>query len=166
MNWIALTLIVAMVVILIGTTPSYAVKVDNKAIKQITSNANVAKQLTLQDVFVKSNPSIKEAKIINDLKDLSQVAGVQATEEDIAKKSHIVQELLQTYDELLDPKIISEIQNGEITNAHNIVIKHTEKVSDVVKILPSKNSKDGIVGSVSSLNQLIPKQKSMHDLFG
>lgn len=166
MNWIALTLIVAMAVILIGITPSYAVKVDNKAIKQITSNANVAKQLTLQDVFVKSNPSIKEAKIINDLKDLSQVAGVQATEEDIAKKSHIVQELLQTYDELLDPKIISEIQNGEITNAHNIVIKHTEKVSDVIKILPGKNSKDGIVGSVSSLNQLIPKQKSMHDLFG
>lgn len=166
MNWIALTLIVAMAVVLIGTTPSYAIKVDNKAIKQITSNANVAKQLTLQDVFVKSNPSIKEAKIINDLKDLSQVAGVQVTEEDIAKKSNIVQELLQTYDELLDPKIISEIQNGEITNAHNIVIKHTEKVSDVVKIFPSKNSKDGIVGSASSLNQLIPKQKSMHDLFG
>ena len=117
-------------------------------------------------MFEKSNPSIKEAKIINDLKDLGQIGGVQATEEDIAKKSNIVQELLQTYDELLDPKIISEIQNGEITNAHNIVIKHTEKVSDVVKILPSKNSKDGIVGSVSSLNQLIPKQIGMHDIFG
>ena len=166
MNWTALTLIVAIAVVLIGSAPSYTAKVDNKATKQSTSNANIAKQLTLQDVFEKSNPSIKEAKIINDLKDLSQVAGVQTTEEDITKKSHIVQELLKTYDELLDPKIISEIQNGEITNAHNIVIKHTEKVSDVVKILPNKNSKDGIVGSVSSLNQLIPKQKSMHDLFG
>lgn len=158
MNWITLVLVATiMTVMLVSTEPSYATKEDNK----------IAKQLTLAEVFVTNNPSIKEVKTIDELTNLEQTIGIKVTEEEIAEKSNIVQELLKTYDDLLEPSVIAEIQNGDVEHAHNIVKTHTEKISDVLKITPSKSSqKDGIVGSVSNLNHFIPKQLNMLDIFG
>jgi hypothetical protein len=155
MNWITLALIAATITIALASTESAFA--DDK----------VVKQLTLDDVFGQSLPSIKETKMIDELKKLEEQVGIKIDEQEITKKSSIVQELLQTYDELLDPSVMDEIKKGDIERAHNIVKAHTEKVKDVVKITPTNNiQKDGIAGSVSSLNNFIPKQLNMLDIFG
>lgn len=155
MNWITLALIAATITVTLASAESAFA--DDK----------VVKQLTLDDVFGQSLPSIKEAKVIGELKKLEEQVGIKIGEKEITKKSSIVQELLQTYDELLDPSVMAEIKNGDVKRAHDIVKMHTEKIKDVTEITPTNNiQKNGITGSVNSLNQFIPKQLSMLDIFG
>ncbi|MGQ0605377.1 MAG: hypothetical protein ACT4OD_00270 [Candidatus Nitrosotenuis sp.] len=102
MNWITLIVVVSVIATTFaGVESSYAIKDEGSKI--------VAKQLTLEDVFSKNQISFKEKKALDELKKLEQNVGIKITEEEITKKSGIVQELLATYDYLLDPSVMSDI---------------------------------------------------------